>query len=71
MAYAGDGDCVFGWLLEEDTVIAAAKSEATLRWFELLDVSVARAEIAGDTVKDVESGLAVYCAKVSARVRRP
>jgi hypothetical protein len=71
MFYAGDSDCVFGWLLEEDAVVAAAKTEATLRRFELLHVSVARAEIAADTVKDVESRLAVYCAKVSAGLRRP
>jgi hypothetical protein len=71
MFYAGDSDCVLGRLLEEDAVVAAAKTEATLRRFELLYVSVARAEIAADTVKDVESGLAVYCAKVSAGFKRP
>ena len=40
MFYAGDSDCVFGRLLEEDAVVAAAKTEATLRRFELLHVSV-------------------------------
>jgi hypothetical protein len=67
--YAGDGNCLFGWLLEEDAVIAATKTESAVRWFELLYVSVARAEIAADTVKDVESGPAVYCAEVSAGFR--
>jgi hypothetical protein len=62
---------VFGWPLEEDAVVPAAKTETTLGRFELLHISVARAEIAADTVKDVESGLAVYCEKVSARFRRP
>jgi hypothetical protein len=52
---------VLGGLLEEDTVVAAAETEATLRWFELLHVPVACVEITADTVKDVESGLAVYC----------
>jgi hypothetical protein len=71
MLHAGDGNCVFGWLLKEDAVIAATKTKSTLRWFELLHVSVPRAEIAADTVKDVESGAAVYCAEVSAGFRRP
>jgi hypothetical protein len=71
MFYAGDSDCVFGWLLEENSVVAAAKTEATLRRLELLHISVAGTEIAADTVKDIESGLAIYCAEVSAGFRRP
>ena len=71
MSYAGDGDCVFTLLLEEDAVVAAAKTKANLRWFQLLHISVACVEIAPDTVKDLESGLAVYRAEVSAGFRRP
>jgi hypothetical protein len=50
MLYVGDGDGVFTRLIEEDAVVAAAKTEATLRWFDLLHVSFARAEIAADAV---------------------
>jgi hypothetical protein len=35
MFHAGDSECVFGWLLEEDAVVATAKTETTLRRFEL------------------------------------
>jgi hypothetical protein len=71
MLYAGDGNCVFGWLLEEDPVVAATKTKSAVRRCEPLHVSVARAEIAADTVKDVEGGSAVYCAEVSGGFRRP
>ncbi len=71
MLYAGDGNFVLGWLLEEDPVVAATKTKPLLGRFELLHVSVACAEVAADTVKDVEGGSTIYCAEVSAAFRRP
>ena len=71
MLYAGDGNFVFGWLLEEDPVVAATKTKPALGRFELFHVSVAGAEIAADIVRDVEGGSTIYCAEVSAGFRRP
>jgi hypothetical protein len=56
MLYAGDGNFVFGWLLEEDPVVAATKTKPALGRFELLHVSVAGAEITGGRFDDLLRG---------------
>ena len=71
VTHANDRDGLFDWLLEEDAVVAAAEAEATLRRFKLLHVSVPSAEIAVDTVQNIDRRLAIDGAKISACLGRP
>ena len=58
-------------VLEEEPVIATTEAEASLRGFQLLDVSVARGEVAVGAVEDIEGGLAADAAQICAGVFRP
>jgi hypothetical protein len=71
MSNTGDGNGAFARLLEEDPVVAAPEAEAGLGRIEFLYVSIAGGEIATYAVKDLKAGLAVDCAEISARLRRP
>jgi hypothetical protein len=53
-------------VFEKEPVVAAAKAVSTLRRLQLLDVPVARREVAIHAVEDVEGGLAIDAAQIGA-----
>jgi hypothetical protein len=57
VADASDGEVVFRGMLEEDAVISAAEPKSCHGRLELLDIAVARGELAVDAMKDIECGL--------------
>ena len=66
MANAYDLDGRFVSVLKEQTIIAAAESEAGLRWLELLHIAIARGKVAVGTVENVKGSLAVDAAQIGA-----
>ena len=67
----GDRDRVLIFEIEEHAVVAAAEAESSERILELHHIEGAAGEVTIHSVKNLQGGLAVDGAQISASLRRP
>ena len=71
MAYGCNPDSALIFEVEEQSVIAAANTEAAERRLKLLHIANPGHEVTSDAAKNLDSSFSIDGAKIRSRLRRP